>query len=136
MKKNFVMIIDDDNYTIELYKMMMEWSENKAHVKIELSAAKAMNDLIKLEEENSGRFPDYILLDLRMPEMHGFDFIRKFEQNFPEKGNKTVFVITTSSVINKEKEDAFGFKSVKEFLVKPIPADYIEKLVTEGVHVA
>ena len=133
MKKNCVMIIDDDDYTIELYKMLMEWSENKEYVKTELSAAKAMNDLKALNEKNPEKFPDYVLLDLRMPEMHGFDFIRKFEKNFPERKNKTGVIITTSSIINKEKEEAFRFSSVKKYIVKPIPADYIEKLVTEGM---
>ncbi|HKJ78709.1 MAG TPA: response regulator, partial [Prolixibacteraceae bacterium] len=78
-------------------------------------------------------FPDYILLDLRMPEMHGFDFIREFEKSFPQRINKTVFIITTSSVIQKEKDEAFKFESVKEYIVKPIPPDYIEKLVTVGL---
>lgn len=133
MRRNNILIIDDDNYTIELYNMIVDWSDYKANVSTELSVSKALDDLHNINENQSNHFPDFILLDLRMPEMHGFDFIRKFEESFPDKQNKTSFIITTSSVIKKEKEEAFKFDGVKDYLVKPIPADYLEKLVKEGL---
>lgn len=133
MHKNNVLIIDDDSYTIELYNMIVEWSEYKKNITTELSALKAMDYLKEMNENHQEKFPDYILLDLRMPEMHGFDFIRTFEDSFPERKNSTSFVITTSSVIKKEKEEASQFTGVKDYLVKPIPADYLEKLVKEGL---
>ncbi|HKL31338.1 MAG TPA: response regulator [Tangfeifania sp.] len=129
MSKNHILIIDDDNYTVDLYNMIIEWSDYKPYASTELSALKAMEKLTELDAENPEQFPDYILLDLRMPEMHGFDFIRKFEENFPQPKKNTEFIITTSSVIQKEKEKAFQFKRVTDFLIKPIPTDYLGKLL-------
>ncbi len=130
MKKNHILIVDDDNYTIELYNMLISWSPYKKYVTTQEHAVQAMKYLLDLHLNNPEVFPEYILLDLRMPEMHGFDFIRLFEENFPDRKNKTNFVITTSSVIKKDKEQAFQFDCVKDFIVKPIPGNYIEKLVT------
>src|SRR6056297_721921 len=118
MSKNHILIIDDDNYTVDLYNMIIEWSDYKPYASTELSALKAMEKLTELDAENPEQFPDYILLDLRMPEMHGFDFIRKFEENFPQPKKNTEFIITTSSVIQKEKEKAFQFSRVTDFLIK------------------
>lgn len=132
-KKNHVLIVDDDNYTIELYKMMIQWSDHKNFITTEISAAKALEELADLNENHSERFPRYILLDLRMPEMHGFEFIEKFGQQFPERKTSTSFIIATSSVIESDKEKSKDFEQVKEFQVKPIPDDYIEKLVMNGI---
>ncbi|MFW5755727.1 MAG: response regulator [Tangfeifania sp.] len=132
MSKNHILIVDDDNYTIDLYNMLIDWSGYKTNVITELSALKAMDKLIELHRENPEQFPEYILLDLRMPEMHGFDFIRKFEENFPQPKKNTEFIITTSSVIQKEKEKAFQFNRVTDYLIKPIPTDYLEKLVNKS----
>lgn len=131
MSKNHILIVDDDNYTVDLYNMLIDWSDYKTNVITELSALKAMDKLIELHRENPEQFPEYILLDLRMPEMHGFDFIRKFEENFPQPKKNTEFIITTSSVIQKEKEKAFQFNRVTDFLIKPIPTDYLEELVNK-----
>lgn len=129
MSKNHILIVDDDNYTMDLYNMLIEWSGFKTYVSTEMNALKALEKLIELDRETPDRFPDYILLDLRMPEMHGFEFIRKFEENFPNPKKNTEFIITTSSVIQKEKEKAFQFKRVTDFLIKPIPTDFLGELV-------
>ena len=129
MSKNHILIVDDDNYTIDLYNMLIEWSGYRPYITTELNALKAMEKLIELDRETPDQFPEYILLDLRMPEMHGFDFIGKFQENFPEPKKDTQFIITTSSVIQKEKEKAFQFNRVTDYLIKPIPTDYLEQLV-------
>lgn len=127
MSKKYIMIIDDDEYTIDLYNLMIEWSDYKSYVTTELSALDAMEKLTKLNENDSDRFPDFILLDLRMPEMHGFDFLLKFDEKFPKKN--TEFIITTSSVIQKERDKAYQFERVTDYLIKPIPTDYLGKMV-------
>lgn len=131
MIKKHILIVDDDNFTIDLYNMLIEWSGSKTYISTEMNALKAMEKLAELEREAPERFPDFILLDLRMPEMHGFEFLQKFEENFPEPKKNTEFIITTSSVIQKEREKAFQFKRVTDYLIKPIPTDYLEKLVNK-----
>ena len=131
MSKKYILIVDDDNYTVDLYNMMIEWSDYKPYVTTELSALKAMKKLSELDVKNPEQFPDYILLDLRMPEMHGFEFLQKFEENFPVPPKDTRFIITTSSVIQKERNKAFEFNRVSDYLIKPIPTDFLGNLVNE-----
>jgi response regulator RpfG family c-di-GMP phosphodiesterase len=134
MKKFHVLIVDDDTYTLGLYNMILEWTPYKAFIRTEENANNAISILEKLQQSSSNHFPDYIILDLRMPEMHGYEFIREFERKFPQRKDKTYFIITTSSVLKEEEIEAACFNCIKDFLVKPIPRDYIERLVTEGYH--
>jgi CheY-like chemotaxis protein len=134
MKKHHIMIVDDDTYTIELYKLIIEWTPYRNYIRTEEDASRALEILGDLYRNDSDVFPDYILLDLKMPEMHGFEFIRRFEEDFPGKKGRTQFIITTSSMVREEEEAACRFDSVRAFLIKPLPRDYIERLVTEGFY--
>ncbi|MFW5820650.1 MAG: response regulator [Bacteroidota bacterium] len=131
MSRKNIMIIDDDEYTIDLYNMMVEMIPANGCVTTELNPVKAMDDLKVRNEINDHIFPDYILLDISMPEMNGFDFIEMFLESFPDKKNTTDFIITTSSILEKDKERADSLECVKDFIIKPIPADYIAKLVNQ-----
>jgi CheY-like chemotaxis protein len=125
-------MVDDDTFTNELASMVIKWSLHSSYFRVKEHAEEALKELRDLHDKNSDKFPDYILLDLKMPEIHGFDFIREFEQNFPDRKDKTFFIITTSSVLKNDKKEAFNFRSVIDYLVKPLPGDYIENLISKG----
>ncbi len=129
MNRKYIMIIDDDKITIELYKMMVEMISANGYVTMELNPLKALDDLKNLNEFNDQKFPDYILLDISMPEMNGFDFLDRFLERFPDKKSTTSFIITTSSFLEKDKQRADNLDYVKDFIIKPIPVNYIEKLI-------
>ncbi len=126
------MMVDDDTFTNELASMVINWSSHRSYFTVKEHAGEALKELHELYNSNSDKFPDYILLDLKMPEIHGFEFIKEFEANFPDRKNKTYFIITTSSILKKDKQKAFDFKSVIDYVVKPIPGDYIENLISNG----
>ena len=127
------MMVDDDTFTNELASMVLNWSACSSHFCVREHAGLALQDLEELYEDNSEKFPDYILLDLNMPEMNGFDFIKEFECRFPKKKDKTHFIITTSSILNKDRTEALSFGCVVDYIVKPIPGNYIENLISRGL---
>jgi CheY-like chemotaxis protein len=132
MKMHYVMMVDDDSYTTELFNMIIDRTPlGKYFVTIE-DPKKALENLKELYHGAVGSFPEYILLDLKMPEIEGFEFIREFERNFPERKNKTFFIITTSSIMEKDKREAQLYPSIKDYMIKPIPCNFIEKLITQG----
>lgn len=132
MKKNHVMVIDDDNYILDIYKMMIGWTPYKSFVTTEPCANRAYDTICRKHMNGDETFPDYIVIDLRMPVMSGFDFIRKFEETFPERIGKTRFIVATSSLSQDDKTEAFTFESVKDFVIKPVSGDFLEKLVVYG----
>lgn len=125
-------MVDDDTFTNELASMVIKWSRYSSYFCVRERADEALQELRELYKQKSDKFPDYILLDLKMPELHGFDFIREFETSFPAKRNETHFIVTTSSILSKDKKEALSFDSVIDYIVKPIPGDYIENLIARG----
>ncbi len=134
MKRHHVMVIDDDHYSLELYNFTVKWSGQNEFYRSEADPLKALEDLKYCSLSEPEKFPEYILLDLKMPQMDGFTFIEEFEKFFPDQLDRISFIITTSSIRKQDKIKALSYENVKDFISKPIPADYIERLIKEGSH--
>jgi CheY-like chemotaxis protein len=72
--------------------------------------------------------PDVIFLDLNMPEIDGFTFLKNFEK-LPEKILAySKIVVLTSSNSMKDRQQAFENKNVIQFITKPLKQSDIEEL--------
>ena len=76
--------------------------------------------------------PLVVLLDIRMPEMDGFEFLSAYE-SVPEEVKKDTQIIMLSSTldsndIRRAKNNAY----VKELLSKPLPVKEFEKLLSKA----
>ena len=113
-----IMLVDDDSLTNKLHHMIItKHNKNKRVVQFDRPLL-ALNYL----KENH---PDLILLDLNMPEMDGWAFLRALE----ERNIKIDVVIISSTIDPAERSRAQSFKSVKDFLTKPLTYDKIKHLV-------
>jgi len=113
-----ILLVDDDSLTNKLHHMIItKINKNKRVVQFD-SPVKALEYL-------KGNVPDLILLDLNMPEMDGWVFLSLLEER-----NIDVDVVIISSTIDpSERARARHFKSVKDFLTKPLTYDKIKHLV-------
>lgn len=75
--------------------------------------------------EGTAPAPDIILLDLNMPLINGFDFIRALQQlSFPNKENVRIVVLTSSGQPNDlQQARALG---VDDYLVKPLTVNDLQ----------
>jgi CheY-like chemotaxis protein len=72
-------------------------------------------------------FPDLIILDLRMPNMTGIEFIERYERLFYKKFVETTkLVVATNSTTDIERTAALTFPSIDLFLNKPIVKEKFE----------
>lgn len=76
------------------------------------SFQRARQAITQLEDEK----PDLIMLDLNMPDMDGWDFL-DYASKAPDL---PPIVVLTSSIDPRDRSRAFGYKCVKDFLVKPV----------------
>jgi DNA-binding response OmpR family regulator len=67
-----------------------------------------------------------ILLDLNLPQISGFDFLRNLRSD-PQLVTTPV-VVLTSSDIDRDKVEAYRF-NVAGYLIKPVGQDEFSKLV-------
>ncbi len=119
-KLNFVLIDDDDIFNYLTHRVL-KISDIAGKITTFSSAKDALAYLAESKENCS----DIILLDIRMPEMDGFEFLENFI-GLPCPGTN-IFMLS-SSLDEKDKEKASTFPQVKGFLSKPLTGDKVNEI--------
>lgn len=116
-----ILLIDDDDDTVFLMGVLFKKSDLVTEYFIKTRPTAAL-EFIK--EKNT--LPDCILVDLKMPEMSGFEFIEHLEAIL---GDKTPHVyVLSSSACHEDHVKATSYQSVKEFILKPFTKHKLEEI--------
>jgi len=114
-----VFLIDDDNIVIYLTKLVINESLPDLEV---VSFEYATEALAVLQElvENNQNFPEYILLDINMPMVDGWDFLAIYEKLPCDKRAQCKLMIHSSSLDPAEEIKSKSYQCVADFVSKPI----------------
>ena len=124
---NKTVLIDDSDIDLFIQRRFLEVYNFSNQLVLYKSAEEALNWLKNINGEPA---PDVIFLDLNMPEHDGFSFLKDFT-DLPEKvTSKSRIVVLTSSNNIKDREHAFSFSNVIQFITKPLKQADIEELKT------
>jgi len=113
-----IWLIDDDVLTSFFLKVIIKQLRIEAETKVILSGWEALNHLSIIK--NSNRYPDIIILDINMPMVNGFDFLKLFEQNHWNECKGCKVVVLSNSVEDLQKAKSLSFQSVVGFIQKPL----------------
>jgi two-component system, NarL family, nitrate/nitrite response regulator NarL len=118
-------LIDDSDIDLFIQRRFLEVYNFSTELLLYKSAEGALGWLRSINGESA---PDIIFLDLNMPEIDGFSFLKNFK-DLPEKIKiKSKIVVLTSSNSSKDREQVFAFKNVIQFITKPLKQTDIEEL--------
>lgn len=127
---NCVCIIDDDKiYTYGISKIIKNNLPGKKLITFE-NGLKALEGIKKIAAEGE-ELPDLILLDIDMPEMNGWDFLREFEKIRNDLG-KEVQIFVISSRVDDGNQDLYKIewnKQVSDFISKPVDIKALKGLL-------
>jgi len=127
MKIKHALLIDDSDVDNYISKHIIIKSKFAKKITIKTSAADALKYLTDLQT-NPKEFPNVIFLDIRMPEMNGFEFLDEFKK-FPQAiNNQCTVLMLTSSNDQRDIEHASQYSVVKEYLNKPLDKSMLENL--------
>jgi two-component system, NarL family, nitrate/nitrite response regulator NarL len=118
-------LIDDSDIDLFIQRRFLEVYNFSDQLLQYKSAEEALDWLKKLDDEPA---PDIIFLDLNMPEVDGFEFLKDFNDLPAHITDKSKIVVLTSSNSMKDRDQAFEHKNVIQFITKPLKQTDIEEL--------
>jgi CheY-like chemotaxis protein len=115
-----IWLIDDDNVTNMLNRYFLEEHYPNLEIKTFIYASDALNLLLSDEE-----IPNFILLDINMPGMNGWEFLEAYQQSGVNSENIPSIYMLSSSLDPEDEAKARKSDFVKGFISKPLE---VEKL--------
>lgn len=126
-KLNFI-VIDDSKLDCFIAEKIIRNTGKCENVRSFLRAEEALNDI--KESTQDADTHTILLVDIQMPIMNGFEFVEAFER-LPESitNHYTIYIIS-SSINDNDLNKVHKFKSVKQFLNKPLTSNNLSTLLT------
>jgi CheY-like chemotaxis protein len=133
-KVKCILLVDDnsgDNYYNE-YIIAETGACN--HIKIALNGIQALDYLKKSREANDPEdspIPDLIFLDINMPKMNGFEFLKEYEMQDDNMKSGVKIIMLTSSPNPDDRKKALAFKDISDYYVKPLSIEVLEDIINK-----
>jgi len=114
-----ILLIDDDPIFVYLMRRIINSTSYTCEINEFTDGELAINYLNGIHDKND-LLPDLIFLDLSMPVMDGWEFLKEYSQLRPAIKKDITLFIVSSSISPKEVERAKTFRAVSDFLIKPL----------------
>ncbi|MFV9549893.1 response regulator [Algibacter sp. PT7-4] len=131
MKVNF-MLIDDDIIDLFINQKNIEKLEVNSKIKTFDNAISAIKYFEEFENQSNTEnmfVPDYILLDINMARMNGFQFISAFKKlNIARKKHIKIYMLSASNNI-KFIDNAKSRRYCNGYISKPLNVDKLNNML-------
>jgi len=114
-----IFLVDDDPINNLINKRLLGKVGISKNIHEFLEGEEALKALNNFPESSSL----LIFLDINMPVLNGWEFLKKYEKNFIHRKDK--IVILSSSIDYQDRDRAKTYSTVSGFLEKPLTIDKI-----------
>ena len=118
-----IFLIDDDPICNFIHKNLIESNVENVQIDIFLDATSFLEFLTGQMSRDSGT-SNYILLDINMPEMSGWDFLDEYSTSLK---NVNIYMVT-SSFNKNDIERSKSYKFVKGYFTKPLNEEKLSEI--------
>jgi CheY-like chemotaxis protein len=127
LQKN-ILVVDDDTIANFLIERIVQSTGMAGNISKALNGKEALT-IFENHIYYASPLPEIVLLDLNMPIMNGFEFLKAYgELEFKDKDQILIILVTSSNNPSDiEKAKQFG---IKYYLTKPISAETIRGILT------
>ncbi|WP_109831414.1 response regulator [Reichenbachiella versicolor] len=126
-----VLIIDDDEINNLICTKVINDYNSEFEVESVTSSARGLDYLEDLVQNNKEGLPDIILLDINMPTISGWDFIREYRKMMTAvESEKIKLFVLTSSQYYQDAELADQYREVQKLFTKPLTGEILDEIST------
>jgi CheY-like chemotaxis protein len=123
-----VLLVDDDEINNFISIKLIKKALLNTEIMACLNGKFAIEQLSEIQQKDPAKLPDYILLDINMPIMNGWEFLDEYKRlNLDPLGKSKIFIIS-SSVFSNDINKARSYPLVKDFISKPLNVEKIKEL--------
>src|SRR5215216_3009443 len=123
-----ILLVDDDEINNFISIKLIKKALANAEISACLNGKIAIDELTQLQKNDPDELPDFILLDINMPIMNGWEFLDEYKRlNLDPLGKSKIFIIS-SSVFSNDINKARSYPLVKDFISKPLNVEKIKEL--------
>lgn len=124
------MLVEDDETTNFYNEFLIKELGIAKEIVIRQNGEEALNYLERCSAGEAEIHPDLIFLDINMPVMDGFEFLEAFEKRNLDALNNVMIVMLTTSLHPDDLQRAKSFRSVSEYVYKPLMQEKISEIVS------
>jgi len=124
---NSVLLVDDDPLTNRINKEFLEAANFAPHVQICENGKEAIDHLNLAVSDKKIPLPDVIFLDINMPTMNGWEFLKEFRSLAP-KLNKPILIFIQSSLQQEDLTQLHEYHEITGHIAKPLNLSVIKHI--------
>ena len=126
-----ILLVDDDEINNFISIKLIKKALVNTDITACLNGRFAIDELLDIQSDSPAKLPDYILLDINMPIMNGWEFLDEYKRLNIDPAGKTKIYIISSSVFSNDINKAKSYNLVKDFISKPLNVEKIKELFEE-----
>ncbi len=127
-----MLLIDDDEPTNFINKIIVQRSDCTNHIQVTESAEEALYYLqqqSKFGHNGGSSLPDLIFLDINMPKLNGWDFLNEYREWNRHGEYEPVIVILTTSMNPEDEKRAREHTEVTGYESKPLSKNKLDEVL-------
>lgn len=125
MKLEKILLVDDDKVSNVLTESLLRKQLPDSEVHVEMNG----EDAIQYLKTCGDQLPNLILLDIDMPRMDGFEFLKWHNESI--YADKMEVVMLSLSNRSGDVEKSLAFKAVRNYIAKPLDQKKIEFIIKD-----
>jgi CheY-like chemotaxis protein len=125
-----IMLVDDNRNDNFFHEREIK-KNNKSTIVISKSSGMDALDYLKSTKDNKEMVPDLILLDINMPGMNGWEFLKEYNRLEKDLQSRVIVIMLTTSDNPDDEAKAKEFNFVSEYITKPLTKETMEDIISK-----
>jgi CheY-like chemotaxis protein len=122
------LLIDDDDIISVIHPATIQRALSNCDIEITPSGIEALAVIDELMHRGESA-PNYIFLDINMPEISGFGFLDRLTVAELDFLKESKIIMLSSSLNQQDIDRAKTYPMIRDFVSKPLTVEYIRNLV-------